>query len=268
MREDRRQPTARQAAPQWVSPPGGRARLAGLAALRPARRASSSPGASQPWAADTIPLAGVPFTAGIMFVDIRDSTTLTNMLGIVPMTRLVTHFFSKAAFEIEDSGGSVCAFNGDGVLALFQGPNAADRCVAAATRVLELACATPVPDTGAGSRASAPGHLIVGIGIDKGQVCQAVIPCATAPHQSWVGVNTANKLASLGKQNQSIVMTEIAITEMTGQPGGGSLALSPDTVTRIGGVDLTVRTLTMTPRRPEPGRKAPRLPSTSAFKDR
>jgi len=249
MREDRQQPSPQQLAPQWLGLPGGRARFPGMAALRSARRASSSPDASQPWATDAIPLGGVPFTAVIMFVDIRDSTTLTNVLGIMPMTGLVTHFFTKAAFEIEDSGGSVCAFNGDGALALFRGRNAADRSVAAAMRVLEIARATPVPDLGAGNRAPSSGHLIVGIGIDKGQVCQAVIPCATAPHQSWVGVNTAYKLASLGKQSQSIVVTEIAITDLTGEPGGDALAHCPDTVTRIGGIDLTVRTLTTPPRR-------------------
>src|SRR5271170_7144597 len=117
MREDRQQPSPQQLAPQWLGLPGGRARFPGMAALRSARRASSSPDASQPWATDAIPLGGVPFTAVIMFVDIRDSTTLTNVLGIMPMTGLVTHFFTKAAFEIEDSGGSVCAFNGDGALA-------------------------------------------------------------------------------------------------------------------------------------------------------
>jgi class 3 adenylate cyclase len=248
MREDTQQPTATELAPNHrLGLPSGRARIPDMAAPQPVRPVPALPDAHQPWEAATIPLAGVPFTAVIMFVDIRDSTTLTNVLGIVPMTRLVTHFFTRAAFEIEDSGGSVCAFNGDGALALFRGPSAADRSVGAAIRILELACATPAPDVRAGSSAPAAGHLIVGIGIDKGPVCQAVIRCSASPQQSWVGVNTAYKLASLGPQSPSIVVTEGAATDMTDERGCGPLALSSDGITRIGGIDLAVRTFTMQP---------------------
>lgn len=250
MREDRQQPTAAELAPHRLGLAATRGSRARLPSSRQ-RQASSLPHAHQPWAAapTAIPPAGVPFSAVIMFIDIRDSTTLTNLLGIIPMTRLVTGFFAKVASEVEGGGGSVCAFNGDGALALFRGPGAADRSVGTAIRILELACATPAPGIGADNHAAVPGHLMVGIGMDKGQVCQAVIPCSTAPHQSWIGVNTANKLASLGQPSQSIAMTEDVVADIADQRVGDPVVVSSDMVTRIGGIDLAVRTLSMQPRR-------------------
>ena len=193
----------------------------------------------KPRTADTIPPPGVPFTAVIMFVDIRDSTTLTNQLGIMPMTSLVARFFTSVASLVEDEAGSVRSLNGDGALALFRGPDAADRSLAAAVRILELAAATAVPGTGTAGRS-----LVVGIGIDQGQVCQALIPCSTAPQQSWVGVNTANKLAGVGRPAQSITMTKEVFTDIAGQGDGAHSLQSAERTVRVGNVDRVVRTLT------------------------
>jgi class 3 adenylate cyclase len=190
-----------------------------------------------PRTADTIPAPGVPFTAVIMFVDIRDSTTLTNQLGIMPMTRLVAQFFASVASLVEDEDGSVRSLNGDGALALFRGPDAADRSLAAAVRVLELAATTVVPGAAVGS-------LVVGIGIDQGQVCQALIPSSTAPQQSWVGVNTANKLAGVGRPAQTITMTKEVFTDIAGQANGAHLLRSAERTVKVGNVDRVVRTLT------------------------
>jgi class 3 adenylate cyclase len=192
----------------------------------------------KPRTADTIPEPGVPFSAVIMFVDIRDSTTLTNQLGIMPMTRLVAQFFASVASLVEDEDGSVRSLNGDGALALFRGPGAADRSLAAAVRILELAAATVVPG------AKAVGSLVVGIGIDQGQVCQALIPCSTAPQQSWVGVNTANKLAGVGRPAQSITMTKEVFTDIASQANGAHLLQSAERTVRVGNVDRVVRTRT------------------------
>ena len=189
--------------------------------------------------ADTFPAPEVPFTAVIMFVDIRDSTTLTNQLGIMPMTRLVTQFFGSVASLVEDEDGSVRSLNGDGALALFRGPDAADRSLTAAVRILELAAATVVP----GAKPAA-GSLVVGIGIDQGQVCQARIPSSTAPQQSWVGVNTANKLAGVGRPSQTITMTKEVFTDNAGQSNGAHLLQSAERTIKVGSVDRVVRTLT------------------------
>lgn len=193
----------------------------------------------EPWTVDTIPEPGVPFSAVIMFVDIRDSTTLTNQLGIMPMTRLVAQFFASVASLVEDEDGSVRSLNGDGALALFRGPDAADRSLAAAVRILELAAATEVP-----AAKPTAGSLVVGIGIDQGQVCQALIQCSTAPQQSWVGVNTANKLAGVGRPTQSITMTKEVFTDIATQANGGHLLQSAERTARVGNVDRVVRTLT------------------------
>jgi class 3 adenylate cyclase len=191
----------------------------------------------KPRTADTIPPPEVPFTAVIMFVDIRDSTTLTNQLGVMPMTSLVARFFTSVASLVEDEDGSVRSLNGDGALALFRGPDAADRSLAAAVRILELAAATAVPGT-----AGRP--LVVGIGIDQGQVCLALIPCSTAPQQSWVGVNTANKLAGVGRPAQSITMTKEVFTDIAGQGNGAHLLQSAERTIKVGNADRVVRTLT------------------------
>jgi class 3 adenylate cyclase len=200
----------------------------------------------KPLTATAIPLPGVPFTAVIMFIDIRNSTALTNQLGIVPMAGLVARFFTSAAALVENEGGSIRSLNGDGALALFRGAHAADRCLTSAIRVQELAAATTVPGTTTGD---CPGgrSLTVGIGIDQGEVCQAIIPCSTAPQQSWVGVNTANKLASAGLPSPSIAMTKEVFTDIVGQITSTPLVQCTETTVRIGDLDRAVRTLTIQP---------------------
>jgi class 3 adenylate cyclase len=181
-----------------------------------------------------------------MFIDIRDSTTLTDQLGIMPMTRLVTGFFTPVVGLVEDEGGSVRGLNGDGVLALFRGPGAANRSLSAAIRILELACATVLPGT-VTYECPAGRPLTVGIGIDQGQVCQAFIPCSTAPQQSWVGVNTANKLASLGRPRPSIAMTKEVFTDIADQCTCEPMLQSSERTIRVGDIDRVVRTLTAQP---------------------
>jgi class 3 adenylate cyclase len=198
------------------------------------------------WTAGTVPPPGVPFTAVSMFVDIRDSTTLTNQLGIMAMTKLVTEFFTAVADLIEDERGTVCGLYGDGALALFRSTSAADRSLSAAIRILELASAAVLPDT-VTCECPSGRPLTVGIGIDQGQVCQARIPCSTAPQQSWIGVNTANKLASIGRPRQSIAITEEAFAEMADPYLSGPMLLSPEKTMKIGDLNRVVRTLTAQP---------------------
>lgn len=196
--------------------------------------------------ATTIPPPGVPFTAVIMFIDIRDSTMMTDQLGIMPMARLVAQFFTSVVDLVEDEGGSVRSLNGDGALALFCGPGAADRSLAGAVRILELASDTAVPGT-ATHRCQADRALTVGIGIDQGQVCQVPIPCSTASQQSWVGVNTANKLTGIGRPAQSITMTKELFTDIACQSKGAHLLQLPEKTIRVGDRDRVVRTLTVRP---------------------
>jgi class 3 adenylate cyclase len=200
----------------------------------------------KPRAAVTIPPPGVPFTAVIMFIDIRNSTALTNQLGIMPMAGLMTGFFTSAAALVESEGGSIRSLNGDGALALFLGPRAADRSLFSAIRIQELAFATTVTGAAADHR-SGGRSLTVGIGIDQGLVCQAVIPCSTAPQQSWVGVNTANKLASTGRPAPSIAMTKEVFTDIADRSNSARMVQCTETTVRIGDMDRVVRTLTAQP---------------------
>jgi adenylate cyclase len=156
-----------------------------------------------------VPRPGVPLRAVSMFTDIRESTAMTQRLGVVRMLRLLRDFFGEVESRVKDHGGSMRNYNGDGGLALFCGQGRADRALSAALSVQRFTqvFAATVPEYEPHRRLDDVGHLSfgVGIGLDDGEVAMGLVGDKPGP-EVWVGAGIAAKLSAEADPG-SIVMT-------------------------------------------------------------
>jgi class 3 adenylate cyclase len=192
-----------------------------------------------------IPPPGIQFQAVSVFADIRNSTAITNLIGPLQMAALIGELFTGATAQIEGEGGHIADLNGDGGLALFGGPDAADHGLRAAIRIQDFAARIILPAMRAAASSAQPSGLYVGIGIDRGNVCRAVIPTSRGIQESWSGSNTAAKLASLGSARRAIALTQEAFTTMTEFRATITGVATSEVTVRIGNADRVIRTLSL-----------------------
>ena len=65
---------------------------------------------------DRIPLAGERLRASILFQDIRGFSVLGQTLDPAALLRLLNEFFSEVVASVENEGGTVKQFTGDGIM--------------------------------------------------------------------------------------------------------------------------------------------------------
>lgn len=132
--------------------------------------------------------------ATILFVDIRGSCGLLELLGPLKMVQLLDEFFTLVVDCVDRYGGTVDKFMGDAVMATFGLPAAADdhadRAVDAARDMLRQ-----IHMWNAARAAGKPG-VCVGIGIDTGIVVTGTIGAPSRMDYTVIGgcVNTAARL--------------------------------------------------------------------------
>jgi class 3 adenylate cyclase len=147
---------------------------------------------------------------------------------------------AMVASQVESRGGYLADLNGDGALALFRGLGGADRGLAAAAGIC-LSLAGP-------RRIRLPaghGPVRAGIGIDQGEVYCARISGQSGPLHSWVGANTAAKLARLPQAACSMIMTREAFSDMTDARILSPAVRASEQALQVGGRSRVVRTLTL-----------------------
>ena len=108
---------------------------------------------------------GAELELSFLFADIRGSTELASHISAVEYSRLLSGFYAIAAEAIQEDGGAVDKYLGDGVFALFipafAGQDHAAKAVQAARRILA--------ETATSSRIPAEARpLPVGIGVHTG----------------------------------------------------------------------------------------------------
>jgi class 3 adenylate cyclase len=193
-------------------------------------------------------MIGIPFRAVSVFVDVRDSTTLTNQLGVATMATLITDFFEGVAIQVELHDGQVCDLNGDGALTVFRGQDAPDRALRAAIGIQRIATQISVPAIEPGRYATSTSNaLLTGIGIDQGDICRVVVPGGAGSRESWVGANTAAKLARLAAPPRPIIVTREAFCEMSDIWPCGPGTQAVESIVLIGGRARTIRAIAFEP---------------------
>ncbi len=185
----------------------------GVATLLPARRTLAEDVARQDkyqW--------GVEQTVAIMFADIRDFTTLSESRLPFDVVFMLNQYLGQMSDAIEDSGGYVDKFIGDGIMAIFgmeRGPEAGSANALAAARAM----GGVLDALNRSLDADLDQPLKIGIGIHTGpailgrigaSVSQGATQRITALGDT---VNTASRLESSSKE----LACQLVISESTAE---------------------------------------------------
>src|SRR6266545_4210210 len=86
---------------------------------------------------DDVPLGkkAMEFEATVLFVDVRQSTDITDSFRRQTAAKMMKAYFSGAVRIINANGGAVRSFNGDGMLAFFMGDPRSTPAVKAAMHI-------------------------------------------------------------------------------------------------------------------------------------
>lgn len=108
-----------------------------------------------------------------LFVDIRKSTTLVEAMGLEAAGRMYKAYFRGITKIVNDRGGSILSFNGDGIVAGFVGTTASNAAVLSALNINWFNHEVLKPRVHAALDAANADQSLVfdyGIGIDVGDV--------------------------------------------------------------------------------------------------
>jgi uridylate cyclase len=157
------------------------------------------------------------FDATALFIDVRQSTDISNTFRRQTAAKMMKAYFSGAVKIINDNGGRVRSFNGDGMLALFMGGTRTSPAVKSAMQVDWFVGNALQPKFRRyfANNLSALGNALgfeIGCGIDDGTIFAVKVGIRGTNDVAWVGrcTNTAAKLSNLGKGARNIYITGIA----------------------------------------------------------
>lgn len=142
-------------------------------------------------------LGGEERVVSVLFLDIEGFTAISESLDPAGTAALLNNCFDRFGAILEDHGGYIDKFVGDGLLAIFGAPvidaDHAANSVAAANRILRSLDETPV--------ATPTGALKIRIGVNSGMVLIGNIGSSRRFNYTVIGdtVNLAARLESLNK---------------------------------------------------------------------
>ena len=121
--------------------------------------------------ADGLRLGGIQREGTIMFTDLRGFTSFSESLTPAQVIEVLNHYLSEMSDAILDNGGTLVAYMGDGIFAVFgaplEQPDHADRALRTAREMLE----TRLPRFNEWIRSEGLGDgFRMGIGLNSGRV--------------------------------------------------------------------------------------------------
>ncbi len=142
----------------------------------------------------------------VLFVDIRDYTRVTAGLRPADVFATLNEHTERVSRLVQEAGGTVVEFNGDGMMAVFGAPEALARkelqAVEAARRIVD----------------SMPEHLAVGVGVATGAAFVGSI--RSTDRLIWSAVGSTTNLASRLQSMTRELGASIALDETTRERAG------------------------------------------------
>jgi adenylate cyclase len=147
-------------------------------------------------------LGGVRREGTVMFSDLRGFTSFAEALPPDRVIEVLNHYLSEMSDAIMDQGGTLVAFMGDGIMAVFgapiEQPNHADRAVAAAAEMLGPRLSSFnawLAEEGLGD------GFEMGIGVNSGSVMSGQVGSERRIEYTAIGdtTNTAARLEGMTK---------------------------------------------------------------------
>jgi adenylate cyclase len=158
----------------------------------------------------------------ILFADLRSFTQFAEHRLPYDVVFLLNRYFRAMGTAVEEAGGQVDKFIGDGVMALFGvGGDPAEGCrqaLAAARRMAEN-----LDEMNRGMAHDLPTPLRIGVGINVGHVIVGEMGFARATSVTAIGdsVNTASRLETLTKDFACQLIVAEAVADKAGLDLGG-----------------------------------------------
>jgi adenylate cyclase len=152
--------------------------------------------------ADGVRLGGVQRDGTVMFCDLRGFTALAESLAPERVIEVLNRYLSEMSDAILDHSGTLVAYMGDGIMAVFGAPlsqaDHADRALAAAREMLEVR----LPRFNAWLREAGLGSdFRIGIGLNSGHVMSGHVGSERRVEYTAVGdtTNTAARIEAMTK---------------------------------------------------------------------
>ena len=152
--------------------------------------------------ADGLRLGGVQRDGTIMFTDLRGFTSFSEKLTPAQVIDVLNHYLSEMSDAILDNGGTLVAYMGDGIFAVFgaplEQPDHADRALRTAREMLGVR----LPRFNEWIRSQGLGEgFRMGIGLNSGYVMSGHVGSERRVEYAAVGdtTNTASRIESLTK---------------------------------------------------------------------
>jgi adenylate cyclase len=148
---------------------------------------------------------GAEIDVSIVFADIRGSTAIAEAIGPAAFRSALQTFYRLAAEAIEDNGGSIDKYLGDGVMALFipviAGERHGERAVRAAIVIVESVERSDLPERG----------IRVGAGVHRGTAFVGVLGSGDRLDFSALGdpVNVAARLGALAGPGEVLASVDV-----------------------------------------------------------
>jgi adenylate cyclase len=151
---------------------------------------------------DGLRLGGVQRAGTVMFTDLRGFTSFAEKLTPAQVIEVLNHYLSEMSDAILDHGGTLVAYMGDGIFAVFgaplEMPDHADRALATAREMLEVR----LPRFNQWIKDQSLGEgFRMGIGLNSGNVMSGHVGSERRVEYAAVGdtTNTASRLESMTK---------------------------------------------------------------------
>jgi adenylate cyclase len=151
---------------------------------------------------DDLRLGGVTLAGTVMFSDLRDFTSFAESLPADTVIEVLNRYVSGMSDAILDNGGTLVAYMGDGIMAVFGAPiemaGHADRALAAAREMLDVR----LPGFNRWLRENGLGDgFRMGIGVSSGLIVSGTVGSERRLEYTTVGdtTNTASRLEAMTK---------------------------------------------------------------------
>ncbi len=151
---------------------------------------------------DGLRLGGVQRAGTVMFTDLRGFTSFSEKLTPSQVIDVLNHYLSEMSDAILDNGGTLVAYMGDGIFAVFgaplEQPDHADRALRTAREMLEVR----LPRFNEWIRSQGLGDgFRMGIGLNSGHVMSGHVGSERRVEYAAVGdtTNTASRIEALTK---------------------------------------------------------------------
>jgi adenylate cyclase len=169
-------------------------------------------------------LGGVRREGTVLFTDLRGFTSFAESLQPDRVITVLNHYLEQMSDAIMDQGGTLVAYMGDGIMAVFGAPleqdDHADRALAAAREMLDVR----LPRFNAWMEEQGMGRgFAMGIGVNSGPVMSGQVGSKRRIEYTAIGdtTNTAARLEGMTKgSGHQVFVAESTRQALTGEDGG------------------------------------------------